>query len=644
LLAIVIGVNAQTSGCCCNLANATTQADSYLPSTSCLPAFPDFVVPTSTDIILNKTCSTKCGEVAGLPPVPSGSCGSADYKPPPANFSASPLKGTHAMQLTWIAPCAADAYIISRCTGSACSSFAAIGVIGAGTSFIDGSPELKWNTDYTYRIIAKYSIPGDSAPATTVGNTGDIECDSQFTTDSFCISSYYYEGFKTYLQANGYAGSPSTASSAFTSDFATAVNTAFFTKFNKGYSCDAKNKLISLKTCGVGEICVAKGTTPACITPSNCTLSTGIFGLGSTTTTCEGTSEDTKYCFMDKSATPVDACYTCSQALTCYDYKSKSSCERNNCFVGACSWRDTYTDIGGGVCIDDRFNSCPLCNKTSTTGAPNSQAYNAVFDQCSPEKASALSTPAYPCFYSNGQALDCSKATCKDYTPGQCGSPSGGITLAADNSILTPSTDPCGIKVCQYDPTPTIQCRKNADATPSDTFWLDCALTDAGCEKDYFTPVTTLIPVGSAGKYDFLNIRIWEKSNSSDYGHLALPPGEFTLTIGAPNTTTGDRKELKNFLTYFCANALNATACTSFVGVNSTQLNINDLALQDGTKVLFNFTPGWNTLRYYTRDPANNLEIIKSTSIFACTACQGPKVLNYTFTPGNQINGTVYTR
>lgn len=643
-IAVSIAVQAQTSGCCCNLANASAQVDSYLPSTSCLPAFPDFVVPTSTDIILNKTCSTKCGEVAVLPPLPSGPCGSVDYKPSPANFTAAPIKGSRAMLLSWTAPCPADAYLISRCTGTACSSFALLAAVPASTSFVDGSPELKWNTDYTYRIIAKYVIQGDSAPTSTTGNTGDLECESQVTTDSFCVSSSFYDSFKTYLQTNGYAGSPATPASAFTADFTTAVTSAFFAKLNKGYACDTKNKLTTLTSCGLDELCVAKGTTPTCITPTDCTLSTGTFGFDTTLTTCEGTSDTPNYCFLDKSATPVDQCYPCSQAITCYDYKTKSACERNNCYVGACEWRDTYPDVGSGVCIDARFNSCPLCNKTGSASAPNKEAYNSVFDQCSPEKASALSTPAYPCFYSNGQALDCSKVTCKDYTPLQCGSPEGGITLDTDNNLITTSTDPCGIKVCQYDASPTIQCRKNADATPASTYWPDCALNDTSCERDYFVPATTLIPVGSAGKYDYLNIRIWEKSNGSDFGHLALPPGDFSLIIGAPNKTTGDRKEYRGFTTSFCANPTNATPCTSFVTVNSTQLNINDLSLQDGTKLLFNFTPGWNTLRYFTRDPANNLEAVKTTSIFACKACQGPKVLNYSLTPGNLVNGTLYTR
>lgn len=547
------------------------------------------------------------------------------------------------MKLSWVAPCAADAYIISRCTGSGCSSFAQIAAAGAGTGFIDGSPDLKWNTDYTYRVIAKYTIQGDSAPTTSTGNTGDVECESQFTDDSFCLSSFYYGSMKSYLQTYGYSGSPATPASSFMSGFDAAVDKAFSTKYNKGASCDAKNKLTLSLTCGFGSLCVAKGTTPSCITPTSCDLTTGIFGLGSSVSSCEGTESDPKYCFFDKSATSVDACYTCSQSLSCYDYKSKSSCERNNCFVGACEWRDTYSDIGAGVCIDARYNSCPLCNKSSNPTAPNANAYNAVFDQCSPEKSAAVSTPKYPCFFSNGLALDCSKASCKDYTPAQCGSPAGGVTLSSDNSLASVSTDPCGIKVCQFDASPTIQCRKNADGTPVSDYWPDCALNDTSCERDYFTPATTIIPVGSAGKYDYLNIRIWEKSNGSDFGHLAMPPGDFTLFIGAPNMTTGDRKELPGFKTYFCAGKPEDALCTSFVSVNSTQLNVNDLALQDGTKLLLNLSPGWNRLRFYSRDPANNLEVIKNITLFACTACQGPKVLSYNITPGREINGTYYT-
>jgi len=118
-----------------------------------------------------------------------------------------------------------------------------------------------------------------------------------------------------------------------------------------------------------------------------------------------------------------------------------------------------------------------------------------------------------------------------------------------------------------------------------------------------------------------------------------------TLTIGDPEATgPGTREEIPEWYTYICSASLEDALCTNFVKFNSTQLNFNDLDLQDGTDVLLTLTEGWNRLRFYTQDPSKNLEVMKNLSVFACVACQGPKVLEFNLTPGNLIDGTFYTR
>src|SRR5205085_209650 len=49
-------------------------------------------------------------------------------------------------------------------------------------------------------------------------------------------------------------------------------------------------------------------------------------------------------------------------------------------------------------------------------------------------------------------------------------------------------------------------------------------------------------------------------------------------------------------------------------------------------------------LRFYGQDPAKNLEIVQTMNVFACAACQGPKLLSLNITPANQVNDTFYTR
>lgn len=633
------------SGCCCNLTLGTVFPNSYQPASACTDGYKDFVIPTALDIAAGKPCSDKCLETASIPPSPGGACSSADYAPAPKDFGVAPVKGQRALKLTWTAECPADAYDIRRCTGATCTTFQPVAVIGSTTSFTDGT-NLLWNTDYSYRIIAKYSIAGDSAPVIESANTGDLECENQFSDQSFCLSFLSYYQFKPYLQAYGYAGTaPPTPASAFAdSTFDAKVKEVFFVNFNSSVHCQDDNKLTILNSCtGQGNVCVTQGLTSKCISAGPCQPNQGIFGLGATVDGCEGNDMSPKYCFLDKSATSVDNCYVCSQALNCYDYKSEGACTRNNCGLGNCVWRDTFSDFGAGVCVDDRFSNCKLCNKQGTAGAPNSNAYNVIFDQCSPLKAQKLSNPSFTCFYSNGQALDCSELTCNEFTtPEQCASPAGGITLNSDNSIATPSTDTCGIKVCQYNANSPITCRKNADGTPATNIsWPDCSLNDTVCERDYFPPLTTLIPIGGAGKFEYLDIRIWDRSNFTDFGHLAQPKGTTQFCVGA---CTQGIPQLSNWSTLLCAGPQGGASCTAFAATNYTQLNFNDLEVKQGNKTILTLASGWNTLRYYSRDPSKNVEIIKNFSVFACSACQGPKLIDINITPGRKVNNTFYTK
>ena len=643
-LAFAAIAQAPSDGCCCNLTDGTAQRDSEGPQSECNPAYTGFIVPTTTDYALGKTCNTICGEVAEIPEIIVGQCGAPGFQPAPANLSVFPVKGRHVMNLEWNAICPADAYEISRCEGVGCTDFQLLGIIPSSTSYQDGSPELLWNTVYTYEIIAKYSIQDDSNPSIGSGGTGDLECENQFIEGSFCVSEFSYNPFRSYLEANGYAGTPQTDADTFEMNFDSTVNSVFFIRFNKAFSCDADNLLTEETSCGADAFCVSYGADPSCITPGPCDPFTGLFGLGATEASCEGVSPDTNYCFFDRSATSVDSCYECTQDLTCYDYKSAGACGRNNCGLGQCEWRDTFADIGAGVCVDSRFNNCALCTDEGTPGAPNQGSYNLIVDQCSPDKAAQLSSTDFPCFFGGpASVVDCDTITCNEYTAGQCGTPSGGITLNPDNSIATPSNDPCNIGVCQSAPFSPIPCRKNANATPLvDEFWPDCNLNNRTCELDYFPPMTTMIPIGGAGRFDYLDIRIWDRRNVSDFGHLITPPPTPGFGIGALGVS--GPQEVPGWNTFLCAYGSDETTCTNFVSVSSTQLNLNDRDLQNGQDVLFTMVPGWNVLRYYTQDLSKNLEIIQELNVFSCTACQGPKALVVNITPGNQIGNTYYVR
>lgn len=102
----------------------------------------------------------------------------------PSNLTAVPASAT-AINLSWAAPTAGSrviGYLVQRCQGSGCSNFAQIGTPSA-TSY--GDSNLATNTNYSYRVAARYSRAPQSGysniasattqtvqPPTTPGNLG----------------------------------------------------------------------------------------------------------------------------------------------------------------------------------------------------------------------------------------------------------------------------------------------------------------------------------------------------------------------------------------------------------------------------------------------------------------------------------------
>ena len=93
--------------------------------------------------------------------------------------------------------------------------------------------------------------------------------------------------------------------------------------------------------------------------------------------------------------TTVDACFSCSTAMSCYDYKSKSACERDNCGVINCRWEHLSEELGTGVCVNTRQNNCEFCGVQGSAGMDNLETHNDLFEACSAEKADKLSVSGY---------------------------------------------------------------------------------------------------------------------------------------------------------------------------------------------------------------------------------------------------------
>ncbi len=640
MLAIVLTVDADRTGCCCK--DNQAYRGSFVRESVCTSEAQDynFAVPPSDFVIGRATstiCNEYCRETAAMPEVTINECGSEGYVPKPENIQLKPTKGQRKLALNWINNCTdyITHYEISRCHGDCAREDFTVQT--TATNFSDQSG-LEWGKAYTYRIKTLFSFGGQSDEASITNSPGDLECQGQ-GTNSFCISLFYYLELKEYLKTYGYKGTDKRLFNEPT--FNQTRNTNFGANYNNAFRCDDYNRLSNILTCQPDKACIASGTTATCADRVSCKeqASATPFGLYSTLNSCEGT-QPKKYCYYDKSYSLVNDCFNCDSAMRCYDYRTSGGCERDNCGVGSCEWHDSYPMLGIGVCVDTRFDNCELCNQQ---GNFNVEAYNDIFDRCTPTKARALETSGHPCFYnpSDGSSGGCAAVSCLDYSSSdQCAAPSGGIQLNQNNNITQKSNDPCGIGVCQYDTT-TQMCAKNANGQIDGTVFMDCySFYTSGdyknsravkqCELDYFPPKTEFIPVSQKiGIVNYFNIRVLDKKSfTEDFGYIT-------------------KAERQSYPTYFCI--YSGRQCTNFnLSTVNDKLIVDNLILGEKTArdvtAIAVLAEGQNTIRYYTKDPNENLEEIKEIRFNACNGCQGPTLVEYNFSHAREVEGIYYTK
>lgn len=631
---------AQDIGCCCDPvvkngsfdSKADCEASSFIfvgpppdIATTCSEHCNATLVPTREGVCgddicqegeSESTCPSDCGPRVG--------CGSPTFRPAPSNAFVTPIKAKRELKVNFGVPCPAEFLVISRCEGRNCTQFSEIARIPPTSSFVDRSDDLRFNQDYTYRVVANYRTVGESLPATAIGNLGDVECLDR-ASDTFCISELFYEGLRSYLVRFGYGFYQGPE---FSQDFSRATRDTFATRFNRAWSCNEANRLISKmdRPCVGNTVCVADESVATCVSPVDCSKNSipfDPFGLFSSIQSCEGILS--RFCFFDRSTTAQNACYACSEQMSCFDYKTRGACERDNCNAGDCEWKPIFDDLGSGVCVDKRKNNCRWCSLGGTSTVGTNDVESDVLDTCTEEKSDALSTDAFPCFFDRDRKVSksCEQATCADYPRRQCASSSPGIRLGRDNNVVVPSADPCGIGVCEYQA--TTGCVKNADGSSGAGF-QDCKFGNTTCEQDYFRPSTTMVPAGVAGRSDILQIRIFDRVNASASSR------DFTSQPGYRSFLCIE-SEVNS-----CSDARNYN-----IVVSSDRLIVKNLDLKEGNRTLARLRAGNNTVHFYSKDASDNVEIKKTATFFACTDCQGPTLLNITITGGRVLNNTLFT-
>ncbi|MBI4153701.1 hypothetical protein HY501_00030, partial [Candidatus Woesearchaeota archaeon] len=491
---------------------------------------------------------------------------------------------------------------VYRCTGADCTGFSLIGA-SAQNSFIDEDDSLKFDTVYTYKIESLFRIQTAKPTANASASLGSLECWNKLSNSKFCIHEYSYLQYKDYLIGN-FAGFSA-------QNFFQNVKGTFSGKLNRAFLCNDVNILSPQgSACSASQVCVISNNNPVCAEKSVCTPDeANLFGMFFTRSSCE----DNKYCFYDRSNSTVNSCFRCSTQMSCYDYKSRGSCEKNNCNAGNCIWKDVSNELGTGACIDQNADNCQWCGSTGTQGIESSKSTSVVFEQCTSGKADKLSTAANLCYYDGQKALNCRDVVCTNLLPSDCVNTN--LEHGQSNNIISNAANKCNLKICRSF---NEACKKDADTDGN----ADCSTDE--CEQDIFAPNTTITPIIDRGLYKSLSIQILDKIS-----------GKGSYTIRTAN----------DYKTYLCKEPCGSAGHPYQSFTNSYNLAISNLHLFDtstGQKI-FDLGEGANVIRYYSQDPSKNIGEVKQVEITAQSGSSGPIVSKFTITSGSLVDNKYYT-
>ncbi|MBW2977585.1 carboxypeptidase regulatory-like domain-containing protein [Candidatus Woesearchaeota archaeon] len=329
---------------------------------------------------------------------------------------------------------------------------------------------VSWSNTYQYKINAVYSdqIFRNSTPTLSDKITlGNKTCEGKYLEQfgrfiEFCLGIYKRT---TCNDQNQVIPAPS--------DFA---NPSDCSDRSSEYFCAGPDFLGYTECKNVGKCSpVLQAATP--------------FGLYYDEPTCLGENNE-NYCYYDYSITIVDACRSCSQELTCFDYQSKKACLVDNCVVAntfACKWMDTfYAGLGKGICYQENYTKSDYCYKCSETYSLF-ENYDCTQNICS--KLGQCYADA-----TNSNCLPCTDITkCSDLkTRSQCEGiqPSQPSQIIGCNEQIIPSSDSCNLGTCKWNDV-TQACYKDAnDDDIPDCDYLPSLYRDQ-CKQDNIAPITT---------------------------------------------------------------------------------------------------------------------------------------------------------
>ena len=368
---------------------------------------------------------------------------------------------------------------------------------------------------------------------------------------------------------------------------------------NKRARCDEDNNIEIIEDCNPAEYCVGpvNGQTN-CTEEGVCDLCNGLYGMFSYLDlrigVKEGSEEILKYCYPGTGRDVVTGCYLdrtqalfsafdyCAEITSCYDYKSEEACEdkADPCDKNqGCEWLwlDEDSHSLGGICrpVAEELQKCEYCDEPE---------YNWLSPGCSPQTCDLFGE----CYYGGGSepCTKSSTATCMDYSDADdC---TGGQSVYVDaqyndlgarvggtHDLSVPSDDELGLGKCYYDSVNTI-CRRDADnkRDEDNNRVRDCFPGDLECEADFSNPETRIIP--------------------STFG---VYPAELEICF-----STLDNYPSDELTTFFC---IDKDYCYPTEEADNDEKVYSEEIEESGDYHVY----------YYTQDPAQNLELVKSLSI-----------------------------
>ncbi|MBI2661059.1 hypothetical protein HYX09_02195, partial [Candidatus Woesearchaeota archaeon] len=502
----------------------------------------------------------------------------------------------------------------------------------------DSSDSLKFSQDYTYSVTANYGRP--SVPGIKTANLGDLECWYRRDQDHVCVDSEYYLQYRPYLTSKDPHFSGATPA-----NFLSRVGSSetYQPKLETRMKCQNRNLEPVEPQCGGDSVCVtsiAAGglSTSQCVERSQCdNAAANPFQMFySTRTDCESAP----FCFWDRSYTVANNCFACQANAKCTDYKSQDACTSNNCGIrGVCGWKSTNDALGSGVCVNKMEYNCNSCNTDGSGNTDNTDlssspdSHNNIFDVCTQAKSDKLSVRLEDapsddkeklCYYKEGISKNCNEVACTEYVRDSADCIAT-VTLNDDNSIQDSTrTDACKFGACRRLAADSNLCHKDADGDNT----RDCQEGDNDCEKDLSPPSTEITVVPNDGSDRFIDIE---------------------LTEFDPYGNTYQVSNFDDYKIYLCvveSSVTGNTHCDDSHGdypfVTKKRLDIIGRRIQEGTRVVLLFpSEGIYNIKYYARDPHNNLEVIdpdnsKTVRIFP-SENNGPIISSITVKEGGTI-------